>query len=461
MDALDALEAATGNSSQKRPASQAAAALADGVLAASADRDTPRKRSRSLLGVKRERPSPASCKKQKAEESDDDGAGLEDVKGNGDPDDPADKHDKNCLGCGRNALTGTCFHDTTTAITWALPNFKGSYCKDCFTCWRTCMSQEYTLYLFGMYLQEAANYQAWSLLLMAYLSLKFEGAQVIKNHMVLERKRTLAFVLKMMGLLPGPFVISLLDGSEKQEESGNVMDSKLLVTVLTAEGSRLGLMQPMVLMDEPTTIPRPPGADGAPVLLQRDRLSTTLLSDHEWLSDHFGVAPPEGASASTSLVPVEDSQNQKSKLAQRFDGIKRTVLAVIQMTQTESWQDLKESQFTKILTQLTSVHSEASTTAEGTVIDEAAAWVQGVAAGKAFAKGYREYGRCKDKHEKLKNLYMVLHKYHTFLTETARLKVVVSFQLLTLKASYLHRAAEEAEQPAATALKMITEEGVN
>jgi Cd2+/Zn2+-exporting ATPase len=87
--------------------------------------------------------------------------------------------------------------------------------------------------------------------------------------------------------------------------------------------------------------------------------------------------------------------------------------------------------------------------------------LEGVAAGKAFAKGYREYGRCKDKHEKLKNLYMVLHKYHTFLTETAKLKVVVSFQLLTLKASYLHRAAEEAEQPAATALKMITEEGVN
>jgi len=43
-----------------------------------------------------------------------------------------------CAGCGRPPRSMLSYYEVNGETEWALPIFRGSWCRDCFTCWRTC-----------------------------------------------------------------------------------------------------------------------------------------------------------------------------------------------------------------------------------------------------------------------------------------------------------------------------------
>ena len=143
-----------------------------------------------------------------------------------------------CLGCQRTFMSDMSWFVEHGPTQWAFPKGRGAWCRDCHTCWRTCYSHEHSLHLFGAWLRFRANYRKWQCTLVAFLSLVREEHAKITLQMVVEREQTIEFLSGLLGFnFSRPSVVVPLT----QLERGVTLDGKMLVTMQTESGFRVGV----------------------------------------------------------------------------------------------------------------------------------------------------------------------------------------------------------------------------
>jgi hypothetical protein len=86
-----------------------------------------------------------------------------------------------CHGCTRTPVCND-FVRAGDVVSWALPDNRGCWCKDCYTVYRTYYSRIKSLTMFNHWLRsEDANWHEFVQVLIAYLSLAHEGAKQIRK----------------------------------------------------------------------------------------------------------------------------------------------------------------------------------------------------------------------------------------------------------------------------------------
>ena len=99
-----------------------------------------------------------------------------------------------CHGCTRTSESND-FVKADNVVSWALPETRGRWCRDCFTVFRTHYNSIKSIKLFNKWLQaEEANWHQFVHVLIAYLSLAREGYQQIRKAMIDKRLTCLRWV---------------------------------------------------------------------------------------------------------------------------------------------------------------------------------------------------------------------------------------------------------------------------
>ena len=145
-----------------------------------------------------------------AEAKNDIDAALSMVKSEGGTTDPDDNlENKLCFGCKRSSKTGTCFIQHILIVR-ALPDGRGQWCRDCFNCLRIVYSSKTSLVLFALWIKNPSNFREWELTLVAYITLRREGNERWTEAMIVSRRETLEYALRMLCLPVGPFEVRAL-----------------------------------------------------------------------------------------------------------------------------------------------------------------------------------------------------------------------------------------------------------
>ncbi len=100
-----------------------------------------------------------------------------------------------CHGCTRTPERND-FVRAGDVVSWALPDIRGCWCKDCFTVFRTYYNSIKRIKLFSKWMQaDEANWHQFVHVLITYLSLAREGYQQIRQAMIDKRLTCLRWVL--------------------------------------------------------------------------------------------------------------------------------------------------------------------------------------------------------------------------------------------------------------------------
>jgi hypothetical protein len=157
----------------------------------------------------------------------------------GDEDNDEDEEDKPCSGCSVMSKSGFCWEDPSNRPTWALPHYRGLWCKACFCCWRLRYRGDITLTHLHSWLQTTNNRTEFRLTLLAWMTLKREGKERARKQDLLIRVDSIRWMCKTMGWPIGPFVIRML--SKELGDSASI-DPRRLVTVGGEDTLHLGYM---------------------------------------------------------------------------------------------------------------------------------------------------------------------------------------------------------------------------
>ena len=358
----------------------------------------------------------------------------------------ADKHDvemdKLCFGCTRSFLHGRSFVRADERVTWC-SGARGNWCNDCFTAWRTVFSSDHTLPLFKEWLQNSTNMAEWELVLLAFLSLSMEDHGKITSPMVFERVKCIRFILKLTGVMAGNFVVVPLQDIEAMP--GFCPDPSALVTIRSATSDRLGVVVPEILMKlRGSLVSRPTSSACPPPLPSRQCISTSSEADLDLIASRWGCKGQSSA-ASEGILKFEDSfptpTKSMGRLENKFHAVAIQPMKLCEGFQFETWVNVKESQFTLVLSKLHGLHDEASVAGVKKVIDLCEVWIAGLSGGKVFLKLNRDYTKSNSKQSKLMEMLDPLTKFCDFITNTLNFEVSPSIGLMLLKMRFHDKAS--------------------
>ena len=236
--------------------------------------------------------------------------------GSGLSEDP--KESVQCVGCGRDRDTGKCFSQSGDPVSWASKDRRGSWCKDCFTTWRTVYSHSHSQTLMVSFLRNEDNYKEWEACLVAFLTLRLEGAERVTQSMVRTRVDTLQFYCRVLSLPTGPFVakplVEVLGGDPSLETISLVRQSPLF-TMRSTNGDTVGVFLPTSDAEDASkaNIMRP-SLPTLPIL--RNTLFVSSENDRTLCTEHLGVAAE--TPVSTDIMVYKGGTAQGASLVSRL-----------------------------------------------------------------------------------------------------------------------------------------------
>lgn len=323
--------------------------------------------------------------------------GLQTVKG--DPDDELgvkdelqDSPDKHCLGCKRSLRTGSCFVRPSMPLQWSLSEGRGSWCKDCFGVWRLCYAGELSLARFGTWLRHPSNAAAFELVFIVYMCLKKEGVERVTEAMVATRRASMDWAMRMMPIPSGPFEVARLSELRDHE---NLEAARLVPFVSVVDGRReLGYLLDVKPPHGGFVVPRPLDASWSG-LQSRTSLSTDQRCDLDILARAFPAHSSTGDNeSSSSRVAIDNAPTKaESKIEGKYNTAIGWTLSHLQPFATPGWKEVREGQFTSIITKLTDLKTEAAMADSSDLVASLQKWVEALSRAKVFVKRHKEYAK--------------------------------------------------------------------
>eukprot|EP00972_Heterocapsa_arctica_P116354 16452387-Heterocapsa_arctica.AAC.1 len=326
------------------------------------------------------------------EEDDDTGGSLGELEACSEEGGTEAEGDKTCSGCQRSANAGRCWIRPVERVVWALPEYRGLWCRDCHSVWRLRFQNRMPLVTLPAHFRSKEAIQCeFDLGLIAFISLRRQGIERISSPVLAERMEMIEWLLTAFGVPLTSFVVMPL------AEVPSTTTASQLVTLKCNSGYQLGAMVSDSQRRGNGRVQRPDDSTGMN-LLSRRFLWTNISGDLPKLAEMFGVTPsstmtsPSGSSAvkveaGSPLVPLTKSGK---KVAQKV----RTAIAgaslLLQNYEGTEWDDIKESAFTSPLAKLMEAKLEAAHEQVESLIREADKWHAGLGDAKLFMKKYRE-----------------------------------------------------------------------
>ena len=247
-----------------------------------------------------------------------------------------------------------------------------------------------------------------------------------------------------MGITFEPSVIVPIEDLDSSAVACNIPKEASplnLVSILSAGGSRLGLMVPhIVARSNPSAVPRPLAEDGLQVFGRRHWLSTSGPLDIDMLRQKFGGSSglaPVRAGSSDQLVQVKsESSHPTTKLAGKCQVLVQAASKLMECFQQPAWQQMREGSFSKIVKDLASLNGEASGEGDVQIMQTTGKWLSAAITAKKYIKLYRDYDRSKNKDLKLRELAESLLATADFVNTELQVPLEPAFLNLSLKACF-------------------------
>ena len=193
-----------------------------------------------------------------------------------------------CRGCQRHSYSGKDWLVAGKRMAWALPGFRGLWCRDCHTVWRSVYSGNHSLTDFGKTLEDPNNKAKFDLDLVAYITLKSDVAKVT-GPKIMARARALRTGMRLLCLpLEPSAVVPLADVVNRSVDpgDGHKVAGEDLTMIKTASGSTLAVFVSMKNLNQSgQQLERP--TQGLPVL-RRWLNGSTGEQDAQAFTSTFG-----------------------------------------------------------------------------------------------------------------------------------------------------------------------------
>lgn len=349
-----------------------------------------------------------------------------------------------CPGCAR-FRDSPCFLDATATVTWGYPDGRGQWCKDCQNVWRTHYMNMHSQTVMAGKLKAPMFLQEFRLRLIAYLSIKQEGADKVSAGEVEDRVNAFRFFARMSHLPALPSVVVPLEDWHAMPSLRGMVGGNsgppVLTTLRAMQGDKLAVFVPSLSTD--------PGmafeiCGRSPALSLMPPLSVTVQADRKLAIDLFGGTSHGGALAEGGASPTANSaivvpvggQHLVSKLEAKFDSIRNSCFELLQGLTKDTWDvSLKESSFTAPLNKLYGCNAEAVSKGQQAIIDDVNVWTTGIQNAKDFMRAFREFSKGNCKNEKVSTL-LAMKPLHKFLIDQG-LQPAPTFTMLLCKAVFL------------------------
>ena len=149
-----------------------------------------------------------------------------------------------CPGCFRVFGVSRCWYDPDTyTVRWFMPDGRGRWCKCCHTVWGTLLKGSPSL----PYLENVikADRRGWELGLMAFISLQFENKAKIEQPAILERKSTIEFLCRLIGIDDQPLFPSTVVALDDLPIVDSINPAEIrptqLINLITRDGPKLAV----------------------------------------------------------------------------------------------------------------------------------------------------------------------------------------------------------------------------
>ena len=267
----------------------------------------------------------------------------------------------------------------------------------------------------------------------------YEGKERITSFIV-ERERSLQWVMSLMGIPMYPAVVVLLcalTASDVKSVNPNLL---MMVSLLRRTGWE---SQPWALTTD--MLPRPVVEGVFPALNGRTFFSCALVSDRDLLAQRFrsgNVLRAQTASRSLAIAPSDIKTSFETKI----DISKKLALEIIISYTLAEWESVKEISFGKPFTSSSSLLAEAPTTgARGDCVEELETWAAAARRGKKFVEVYQARAKARHKPERLPQVGAPLGPFREFLVRTLHLQFFSTTELLFHKVPFQETTADPKE----------------
>lgn len=211
---------------------------------------------------------------------------------------------KTCAGC-RRAYRLDLSYTSSGDFPWMYADGKGHFCRDCGNLFRIALKASMTVAMYDRWIREETNQIKWSRWLVAYLTLKREGAMHVSFASLSARVQSLAFAFDLCGLPFGTCVVELQMGTEFMQELATTRDAQVFLARTTNDqvvGLRLA----------------PPSCHSAMAAGSKARYVTQAQAQRAWPIDPWRKLPSgfrplwdEHIGEAHSCRAVEVAQNQE------------------------------------------------------------------------------------------------------------------------------------------------------
>ena len=333
---------------------------------------------------------------------------------------------KACLGCARILGVSPCWLTLGDTMQWALPNGRGSWCKDCYTTHRTSFKSR--TYLTDLHEWMKTNPEEremeWQLSRVAYLSLAFEGnLSKIEKPQVQQRVELMRWMSRVCCMSFAGHVVVPFEEAARVDSPYRSFAAQPsnLTTIFSEGGHRLGVLVPMNMSrGQAGVMDRPTLPDEVLPLPHQRFLMSTNPADGSLVSELFQVSVPLGTAPESqagpeAVVPRVDDR-PRTRFEKRLDALSYACTAVLDTFTSDDWKQTPESAFTNPVTKAAKLMQEARQVAPSEeVLEAASAWSEGLSAGKQFLKLYKNYEKSNHKAERLAGLLPHLQQFCAFL----------------------------------------------
>jgi hypothetical protein len=225
-------------------------------------------------------------------------------------------------------------------------------------------------------------------------------------------------------------------------------DPRMISTIMTADGPRLGVWVARNLVGLSSAFVRPSALGSVTQLYHRSLVATSSVVDKQFLTKEFGTsfdntASVESARADGAVVAASPATKVDSQKAV----LKTMAMELLVQFGDSLWEGVKESRFTAVLTKFSSFRTDVSNKGDKHSVCEIDEWITGLSSGKAFAKGYREFQRAKNKDAKFVEVSEKLVEFREFLLMSC-INIVPYYplDLLYFKAEFVTAFGEPSDQ---------------
>ena len=312
-----------------------------------------------------------------------------------------------CLGCGRGPADAD-YWDDEQNVSWPHEDKSGSWCNECRNCFRSVKDSlgVNTLTMLRVWLRDQANAVVWLQNLVAFLSLKQEGAKKIRKPDVEARRDCLEWVMNFLGLPFGPVVIEPLSNSGGAAPS---IDNCVQLWDPAAEACSIGVMKlrmPVLEVRDGRTVFKKPlsigsGCAHTPRWLPGWRVATDDASQQTMVESILGkfgkidsatLATGDSGSivpfdkASASGISGNDPKGRVARLISKYSS------SLSQATGGHEWGNLvREGLFSPMRVEFTKLQLSLNSKGCKGVDDEISKWSAGLEIGYTFVGKFRFY----------------------------------------------------------------------